>query len=75
MKIDQKLLEELVRLPDSELWKRICAGAAERGLKLPTETPPHETLERLRATVKDGGGLRLGEAISIISKYTKEQKS
>lgn len=74
MKIDQKLLEELVRLPDAELWARICAGAAERGLKLPTETPSHEVLLRLRATVKEGGGLRLGEAVSIISKYVKEQK-
>ena len=75
MKIDQRLLRELLALPDDELWKRICAGAAERGLKLPAATPPPETLQRLRATVKDGGGLRLGEAISIIGRYAKEQKS
>ncbi len=73
MKFDQKLLNELLQLSDTELWVRIRAGAAERGIKLPAETPPHETLERLRSTVKGSGGLRLGEAVSIISRYMREK--
>lgn len=75
MKINQNLLTELARLPDGELWQTIRGIAAEKGIKLPEATPPHETLERLRATVKGSGGLRLGEAVSVISRYMKEQGS
>ncbi len=73
MKIDQNLLAELTRLPDKELWQTIRQIAGEKGIKLPEATPPHETLERLRATVKGNGGLRLGEAVSVINRYMKEQ--
>ena len=73
MKIDQNVLTELTKLPDRELWLTLRTMAGEKGIKLPEATPPHETLDRLRATVKGNGGLRLGEAAAIISRYVKEQ--
>ena len=71
MKIDRNLLTELTRLPDRELWQTIRQIADEKGIRLPEATPPHETLELLRATVKGNGGLKLGEAVTIINRYVK----
>ncbi len=74
MKIDPKLLDALSAMPDDELWRSIREIAAGKGIRLPEKTPPHETLTRLRGAVKEGGTLSLGEAVSIISKYLKEER-
>ena len=73
MKIDQALIRELAALPDAELWKRIYDMAKTHGIKLPEETPPPDTLARLRGAVRDNGTLKVTEAVSIIGRYVKEQ--
>lgn len=75
MKIDQKLIAELVSLPDDELWRRIREMAGAHGIKLPSETPPPETLASLRGAVRGNGTLKLSEAIAVIGRYMKEQKN
>ena len=74
MKIDQRLIAELVVLPDDELWRRIREMAGLHGIKLPEATPPPETLSRLRGAVRGNGTLKVTEAISVIGRYMKEQE-
>ena len=73
MKIDEKLIAELSALPDGELWRRIRDMAGTYGIRLPEETPPPETLSRLRSAVRGNGTLKVSEAISVIGRYVKEQ--
>ena len=74
MKIDEKLIQELVALPDDELWRRIHEMAKTHGVRLPEATPPPETLDRLRGAVRGNGTLKVTEAISVIGRYMKEQE-
>ena len=73
MKIDEKLIAELVVLPDDELWKRIHDMAKTHGIKLPEATPPPETLAKLRGAVRGNGTLKVAEAAGVIGRYMKEQ--
>lgn len=73
MKMDQKLIAELVALPDDELWRRIREMASAYGIKLPEATPPHETLAKLKGAVRGNGTLKMTEAASVIGRYMKEQ--
>ena len=73
MKIDEKLIQELVVLSDDELWRRIHEMAKTHGIRLPEATPPPETLARLRGAVRGNGSLKVAEAAAVIGKYMREQ--
>lgn len=69
MRLDRDKLNELVSLPDEELWKRIVEIAKEYGFTLPTKTPEHAELEKLRSIAGDGNKMNVSGALRILSKY------
>jgi hypothetical protein len=69
MRLDKDKLNELVALPDDELWKKIVEIGKSHGFSLPAKTPDHTELEKLRGVVRDGGRINVGSAMKILSKY------
>lgn len=69
MRFDKDKLNELVALPDDELWKRVIEIGRTHGLTLPSKTPDHAELERLRAIARDGSKMNLGLAMKLMNKY------
>lgn len=69
MRLDKDKLNELVALPDDELWKKIVEIGKSHGFSLPAKTPDHIELEKLRGVVRDGGKINVASAMKILSKY------
>lgn len=69
MKLDRDKLLEMVALPDDQLWQKIVEIGKGHGFTLPTATPPHEELEKLRGIAKDGSKLNIVGAMKLINKY------
>ena len=69
MKFDKDKLNELVSLPDDELWKTVVQIGKSHGFSMPTKTPPHSELEKLRAIARDVSKMNVGLAMKILSKY------
>ena len=72
MKLDRETMAKLATADDAALWATVRGIALEKGFRLPEATPPHETLERLRATLSGNGTLSLGEAVRVIAEYRRE---
>ncbi len=69
MRIDKEKLSKIAELPDRELWQFIVSTGREHGFSLPDKTPSHEELNKLRAVVSGDGGIKLSDAVKILSKY------
>ena len=69
MRLDKDKLNELVSLPDDELWKKVIEIANGYGFNLPAKTPEHSELEKLRGVVGDGSKMNVAGAFKILSKY------
>ena len=69
MKLDRDKLNELVNLPDDELWKKVVEIGRSHGFVLPEKTPEHSELEKLRSIARDGAKMNVASAIRILSKY------
>ena len=69
MKFDKDKLNELVALPDDELWKTVVEIGKSHGFTMPTKTPEHSELEKLRSIARDGSKMNVGLAMKILSKY------
>ena len=69
MKFDKDKLNELVALPDDELWKRIVEIGKTHGLTLPPKAPQHSELEKLRAIARDGSKINMALAMKMLNKY------
>ena len=69
MRLDRDKLNELVSLPDDELWKKVIEIAKEYGFTLPEKTPEHSELEKLRSIAGDGSKMNVAGALRILSKY------
>lgn len=69
MRLDKDKLNELVSLPDDELWKKVIEIANGYGFNLPAKTPEHAELEKLRGVVGDGSKMNVAGAFKILSKY------
>ena len=70
MRINKEQLDALVAMPDDALWREILKIAGGYGLKLPEATPSHESLERLRDTVR-GDRINYGDALRMLNNYRK----
>lgn len=68
MKLDRDKLNELVSLPDDELWKKVVEIGKSHGFALPTKTPEHSELEKLRSIARDGAKMNVASALKILSK-------
>jgi hypothetical protein len=69
MRLDKDKLNELVNLPDDELWKKVIEIGKGHGFILPSQTPPHAELEKLRSIARDGSKMNVASAIKLLSKY------
>ena len=69
MKFDKDKLNELVALSDDELWKRVVEIGKSHGLTIPSKTPEHSELEKLRSIARDGSKMNVGLAMKLLSKY------
>ena len=69
MKFDKDKLNELVALPDDELWKLIVEIGRGHGLTLPAKAPEHAELEKLRSIARDGSKINVGLAMKMLNKY------
>ena len=71
MRFDKEKLNELVSLPDDELWKRVVEIGRMHGFTLPDKTPAHDELEKLRKIAKDGSKMNVAGAMRILGKYVR----
>ncbi len=72
MKLDQEKLKKLSSLSDAELEAEIRRMASEKGLKLPTASPSHEDLQKLRALLTADGGFGMMDAMRYYNAYKKK---
>lgn len=71
MKLDRDKLENMIALPDDELWQAVVNIGKTHGFTLPDKTPAHEELEKLRSIARDGSKMSLVGALRILNKYRK----
>ncbi len=69
MKIDMNRLNEMIALPDDELWREVVKIGRSYGFSLPEKTPEHTELEKLRDIARDGSKVNVAGAMKILSKY------
>ena len=69
MKLDKNKLNELVSLPDDELWKKVVEIGKSHGFILPSKTPEHSELEKLRSIARDGAKMNVASAVKLMSKF------
>lgn len=69
MKLDRDKLNELVNLPDDELWKKVVEIGRSHGFILPEKTPEHSELEKLRSIARDGAKMNVASALKILSRF------
>lgn len=74
MRIDQNKINELCAMPDDALWAEIVKMGAEHGFTLPSKTPSHADMEKIRGAASGGSRLNLGSALRIINDYRKSAK-
>jgi hypothetical protein len=70
MKIDPKLIQALLTLPDEQLWATVRAVATTKNIQLSETPPPKETMAKLRGASRfcrtiaqrknDGGWIGFG---------------
>jgi hypothetical protein len=70
MRVNKEQLEMLAALPDDELWREIVKMASSYGFTLPTGTPSHTDLERLRNTVR-GDRIKVSDALKMLNEYRR----
>ena len=70
MRFDKDKLNEMVALPDDELWCQVQNIARGYGLNLPSTQPSHAELEKLRG-IATGGKISMSEAMMLINKYKR----
>lgn len=68
MRINKEKLNELLSKSDDDLWREIVSVAAKHGYKLPSATPPHSDLEKLRSTVS-GPKINVSDALKLLNSY------
>ena len=69
MKFDKDKLNELVALPDDELWRTVISIGKSHGITLPEKTPAHAELEKLRSIARDGSKMNIGLAMKMLQRY------
>lgn len=65
MRINSDKLRELCALSDDALWGEICKMAQNFGQTLPSTTPPHTDMERIRAALC-GTQINVSDALQLL---------
>ncbi len=69
MRFDKDKLNELVSMPDDELWQQVVKIGKTHGFTLPEKTPSHDELEKLRSIARDGSKINVGLAMKMLNRY------
>lgn len=72
MRFDREKLEALAALPDDKLWAEVVRIADSYGYSLPTETPSHADLEKMRGAVRSER-INVSEALRIVNQYKRHK--
>ena len=72
MRFDKSQLEALAALPDDKLWAEVVKIAANYGYSLPTATPSHENIEKMRSVVSNNK-INPTDAIKLLNQYKKNK--
>jgi regulator of sirC expression with transglutaminase-like and TPR domain len=75
MKLNQEELKRLSSLSDKRLEEEIRRMAESKGLRLPSASPSHEDLEKLRALLSSENGFGLMDAMRYYNAYKKKYGS
>lgn len=68
MRFDRSQLEALAALPDDRLWEEVVKMAGSYGFSLPTETPKHSDMQKLREAAL-GSKINLSDAMRLLNQY------
>ena len=71
MRFDKAKLEALAAMPDDQLWAEIVKIADGFGYALPTQTPSHANLEKIRDAARSEK-INVSEAMRIVSQYKRK---
>lgn len=71
MRFDKAKLEALAALPDDKLWAEVVRIADGFGYALPTQTPSHADLEKMRDAVRCEK-INVSEALRVVNQYKKK---
>lgn len=72
MKLNQEEMKRLATLSDAQLESEIRRMAAAKGFALPSASPSHEDLEKLRALLTSEGGFGMMDAMRLYNAYKKK---
>lgn len=72
MKLNPEEMKRLSALSDAQLENEIRRMAAAKGFNLPSASPSHEDLEKLRALLTNQGGFGLMDAMRYYNAYKKK---
>ncbi len=74
MKLDRTIIDELLAMDDDRLWQAVRGFAATKKIHLSEETPPKETMTRLRGIFTGTEKYDLASAVKILSNYRTRRK-
>lgn len=73
MRINSEKLKELAALSDEALWGEICKMGKNFGQSLPSTTPSHTDMERIRAALC-GTQINVSDALELLRARRGEKK-
>ncbi len=74
MKIDKEKLKAYASLGDAELWGEITKMASQYGYSLPSQTPPHSDMEKIRGIMLGQEKISISEGMKILNTYKQKNK-
>ena len=74
MKIDREKMRRYASLDDGALWGEVRRMAENYGYTLPSETPEHSDMERLRRILRGEEKISLTEGMRILTSYKQKSK-
>lgn len=70
MRFNSERLAQLAAMPDEKLWAEIVKMGGSLGYSVPTATPSHADMERIRGAMT-GGKINMVEAMQLLRSYGK----
>ncbi len=73
MKLDPKMIEGLLALPNDRLWETVRQMAASKHIRLSETPPPDEVMAKLRGAFADPTKMDLSTAVKVLSQYRNKK--
>ena len=69
MKLDKKMIDQMLSLPDEKLWQMFELLSMGSGLKLGAKTPDPAGMRKIRAVLGDITDADIGRVLELIDLY------